>query len=165
MILVVIGVSGTGKSTLGRALAGVLGWEFIEGDDFHPPGNIEKMQRHIPLNDADRIPWLERLHQQIQGLESRRQHGVLACSALKRNYRDLLDDAISDLYYIFLCGNPALIRERIRSRTAHFMPADLLDDQIAILEPPEDALLVPIDITTEQQVALVLETLEGKKKL
>jgi len=160
LILVVIGVSGAGKSTLGRALAKALGWTFIEADDFHPPGNLEKLRRHQALNDADRAPWLVLLHRRLQQLDQRRENGVLACSALKRSYRELLSEGIDGLRFVYLCGEPALIRARLQARRDHFMPADLLDSQLASLEPPRDALLVSIDQTTEQQLQQVLRALE-----
>jgi carbohydrate kinase (thermoresistant glucokinase family) len=155
LIIVVIGVSASGKSTLGRALAEALSWEFIEGDDFHPPANVAKMRGGVPLNDADRGPWLADLNRRIVQIDAGGEHAVLACSALKKRYRDVLRSGIRDIRFIYLCGNPALIRQRMRGRQGHFMPAGLLDTQIATLEPPEDAVLVRVDLPTEQQVAVV----------
>ena len=159
MIVVVIGVSASGKSTLGKALAGVLGWEFNEGDDLHPPSNVAKMRRGVPLNDADRGPWLANLNRRIRQVDEAGEDAVLACSALKKRYRDVLGVGIRDIRFVYLCGDPELIRARIQRRQGHFMPAGLLDSQIATLEPPNDAVLVRIDLSTEQQVAVVLKAL------
>lgn len=159
MIVVVIGVAASGKSTLGKALAAVLGWEFIEGDDFHPPDNVAKMRRGMPLNDDDRAPWLADLNRQIMEADEAGEHAVLACSALKKRYRDVLRVGIRDIRFVYLCGTPALIRARIMGRQGHFMPAALLDSQIAALEPPNDAVLVRTDLSTEQQVGVVLKAL------
>ncbi len=159
MIIVVIGVSASGKSTLGEALAAVLAWEFIEGDAFHPPGNVAKMRRGVPLNDADRAPWLAELNRRIRQLDGAGGNAVLACSALKRRYRDALRSGIRDIRFVYLCGDPELIRARMQARSGHFMPGSLLDSQIATLEPPEDAVLVRIDLSTEQQVAVVRRAL------
>lgn len=152
-----MGVSGSGKSTLGRALAARLGWDFIEGDDHHPAANIARMSAGRPLTEADRLPWLQRLNEIL--LAQGATGTILACSALKRSHRHLLADGIPDIRFAYLCGDPEMIRERIASRRGHFMPAELLDSQVAALEPPEDAVLVPIHLTTPEQAALILDTL------
>jgi carbohydrate kinase (thermoresistant glucokinase family) len=159
LIIIVIGVSGAGKSTLGRALARALDWTFIEGDDFHPPRNVGKMRRGEPLNDEDRAPWLAELHRHIAALERQGRDAVLACSALKRSYRTVLSRGIQELRFVFLGGDSEVIRARLRDREAHFMPAGLLDSQIATLETPEDAIFVNIKLSTAQQVKQVLRTL------
>ncbi|MGD2075003.1 MAG: gluconokinase [Gammaproteobacteria bacterium] len=159
MIVIVIGVAGSGKTTLGRALAQALDWEFVEGDDFHLPRNVEKMRRGEPLNDADRAPWLAELHGYIAALDRQGRDAVVACSALKQRYREILSAAIRDVRFVYLCGAVALIRARLQSRKAHFMRAELLDSQIATLEPPERAVRVDIDMPTDQQVAAVLRGL------
>ncbi len=159
MIVVVIGVSASGKSTLGKALAAVLGWEFIDGDDFHPPGNVAKMRRGVPLNDADRAPWLVDLNRRIMQVDEAGEDAVLACSALKKHYRDMLRGGIRDIRFVYLCGDTERIRARIRGRQDHFMPAGLLDSQIAALEPPDNAVLVRIDLSTKQQITEVLQAL------
>lgn len=153
MILIVMGISGAGKSTLGRALAQSCGWDFIEGDDYHPPQNIEKMRRGEPLNHQDRWPWLERLHWAIAGYAEAGDGAVVACSALKKAYRDQLVRGLTNIRFVFLCGNSALIRERLSTRDDHFMPPELLDSQIAALEPPVNAVFVPIHHATHEQVA------------
>lgn len=160
MILVVMGVAGSGKSTLGRALAKALGWMFIEADDFHPPGNVEKMRWGVALDDADRLPWLDVLNRKLRDHTQQQQSAVLACSALKRSYRERLSDGIDELRFVYLGGDAGLIRERLRARQGHFMAPELLDSQLATLEPPEDVLMVPIDLTTEQQVATVLQAVQ-----
>jgi gluconokinase len=159
LIIIVIGVSGSGKSTLGRALARALDWTFIEADDFHPPRNIEKMRRGEPLNDDDRAPWLVELHRQIAAFDRQGRDAVLACSALKQSYRAVLSRDIGALRFVFLDGEAELIRARLRSRKAHFMPAGLLDSQLATLEAPDDALFVDISLSTVQQVDMVLRAL------
>ena len=159
MIVVVVGVSASGKSTLGAALAAVLDWEFIEGDDFHPPGNVAKMRRGVPLNDADRGPWLADVNRRIVQVDAAGKDAVLACSALTRRYRDVLRRGIRDIRFVYLCGDPELIRARMQGRQGHFMPAGLLESQIATLEPPDNAVLVRIDLSTRQQVAVVLQAL------
>lgn len=140
----------------------MLGWEFIEGDDLHPPSNVAKMRRGVPLTDADRGPWLKDLNRRIVRVDQAGEDAVLACSALKKRYRDTLRDGISDIRFVYLCGDPELIRARMQARQDHFMPAGLLDSQIATLEPPEDAVLVPIDLSTEQQVAAIRQSLTLK---
>lgn len=159
MIIVVMGVSGSGKSTLGRALARALRWAFIEGDDFHPPHNIEKMRRGEPLNDGDRAPWLAELHRYIAGLDRQGRNAVLSCSALKQSYRAVLSRGIQELRFVFLGGDSEVIRARLRAREAHFIPVGLLDSQIATLETPEDAIFVDIELSTARQVEQVLRAL------
>jgi carbohydrate kinase (thermoresistant glucokinase family) len=150
-----MGVSGSGKSTLGRALADSLSWTFIEGDDFHPPANVEKMRRGEPLNDVDRQPWLQALNARLREHATDSTGAILACSALKKTYREVLSAGVADLQYVFLCGDPAVIRQRLANRAGHFMPASLLDSQIETLEPPKDAVFVRIDLPTADQVNIV----------
>ena len=159
MIIIVMGVSGSGKSTLGGALARQLGWDFLEGDDYHPYRNIQKMRAQQPLDDDDRRPWLTRLHQLLASFEGQGRSAVLACSALKQEYRDLLSHGLAGVRLVYLGGNVELIRERLRGRESHFMPAGLLDSQLATLEPPEGAVVVPVDLPTPEQVKLVREEL------
>jgi gluconokinase len=136
VIVIIFGVSGAGKTTVGKLLAREFGWRFIEADDFHPPGNIEKMRSGNPLTDNDRWPWLERLRQQIEQLLSARENAVLACSALKRTYRDRL--RVSDeVKFVLLRGDYALVEKQLRSRHGHFMNPELLRSQFADLEEPK----------------------------
>src|SRR3954468_9428051 len=136
--IVVMGVSGSGKSTVAAALVDRLGWEFAEGDDFHPPANVEKMRAGIPLDDDDRWPWLRRLAAWIGEHEKAGRNVVVTCSALKRKYRDVLRDGHPSVWFAHVRADPELIRDRIEHRTGHYMPASLLDSQLAILEPLAD---------------------------
>jgi len=160
LIIVVIGVSASGKSTLGEALAAALGWEFIEGDAFHPPENVARMRASLPLSDADRAPWLAELNRQILQADEAGRDVVLACSALKKVYRDALRDGVCAIRFVYLWGDPEMIRARLHARKGHFMPTILLDSQIATLEPPKDALPVPIDLPTDEQVAMVRQAFD-----
>jgi gluconokinase len=148
VIAVVMGVSGSGKTTIGRALAGAVGAEFLEGDTFHPAANIAKMSRGEPLDDADRWPWLDRMAGELARAKASGRSVVLASSALKRTYRDRLRQGAPDLRLVYLKGDKELIRTRMAARTHHFMPPGLLDSQFAALEEPgpDEAPLV-IDVT------------------
>ena len=136
VIVVLMGVSGSGKTTIAALLAAALGWQFQEGDDLHPPANVEKMHSGIPLTDADRLPWLERIARQINGWRERGVSGVVTCSALKRTYRDIIIGSRQDVRLVYLKGAYDLIRRRLAARHEHFMPAALLDSQFAALEEP-----------------------------
>lgn len=133
MIVVVMGVAGSGKTTIGRQLAAELGWPFFDADDFHPPANIEKMRRGEALSDADRVDWLEALQTVL-----RQPVGVLACSALKQTYRDQL----TGTRFVYLKADRELLQRRLDERREHFFPPGLLDSQLATLEEPGDAIVV-----------------------
>ncbi|MCB1752711.1 MAG: gluconokinase [Gammaproteobacteria bacterium] len=136
-LIVVMGVAGCGKSSVGIALARRLGQPFIDADEFHPPANVAKMSRGVPLTDADRWPWLDNLGAAMQAHADRTGGVVTACSALRRSYRERLIMAAGEsILFIFLDGTQALIAERMAARTGHFMPTGLLDSQFATLEPP-----------------------------
>lgn len=135
-----MGVSGSGKSTVGALLAARLGWKFFDADEYHPPANVEKMKAGTPLNDDDRAPWLSRLN----GILRQERHAVLACSALKQAYREQLTAGIPDSKIVFLKGEKQLIQERLQQRQHKYMPASLLDSQFATLETPRDAIEVDI---------------------
>lgn len=137
MIIVVMGAAGSGKSTLGRALAEFIGADFQEGDELHPPANIEKMRAGLPLDDADRAPWLERIALWMAGERDSQRAGVVACSALKRRYRERLRHAVSDVRFIYLRVPREELQQRLRQRE-HFMPVALLDSQLRTLEEPQD---------------------------
>jgi len=136
IIVVVMGVSGSGKSTVAALLAAALGCQFQEGDDLHPPENVEKMRRGTPLTDADRMPWLRKIAAEIDGWRARGECGVLTCSALKRSYRDIIIGDRRDVVLLYLRGSRELIHQRMVARHGHFMPVALLDSQFATLEEP-----------------------------
>ena len=136
IIVVVMGVSGSGKTTVARLLADALACPFLEGDDLHPRVNVEKMSKGTPLTDDDRLPWLRRIAEEIDAWHRGGQSGVVTCSALKRSYRDILIGARTDVTLAYLKGSRALIEERMTARHEHFMPVTLLDSQFATLEEP-----------------------------
>jgi len=147
MIVVVMGVSGSGKTTVASLLAAALGWQFQEGDKLHPPENVEKMSAGIPLTDADRIPWLHKIARQIDDWRAEAQSGVLTCSALKRSYRNIIIGDRPGVRLVYLEGSPRLIRQRMAQRHGHFMPPVLLDSQFSILEEPSpDENPIVVDI-------------------
>jgi len=136
VIVIILGVSGAGKTTVGKLLARKLGWHFLEADDFHPTANIKKMRSGVPLVDEDRWPWLENLREIIKRRIEAGENEVVACSVLKRKYRDRLR-VNSDVKFMFFRGDYALIAEQLRHRRGHFMNPDLLRSQFADLEEPE----------------------------
>lgn len=158
MVVVLMGVSGCGKTTVGMALARVWGCRFYDGDDFHPPENIAKMSQGIALNDDDRLPWLQRLNALIGEHLARGEMAVLACSALRRRYRDLLRAGNQGVRFVHLHGDFDLIRSRMQARPAHYMRAGLLRSQFEALETPgpEEALTVDISEPTEEIVGKII---------
>lgn len=155
--LVVMGVSGSGKTTIASRLAKKLGWEFRDGDDFHPPANVAKMKAGTPLTDQDRKPWLEAIAAWIVGLETEGRHGVVGCSALKRAYRRILVGGAPDaVRIVYLEGSRELIGNRMAKRKGHFMPTGLLDSQFKTLEPPE-ADERPITVSIEGEPDAVVD--------
>lgn len=154
MIIIIFGVSGAGKTTVGKLLARKLGWRFLEADDFHPAANIDKMRSGRPLTDEDRWPWLNVLRKQIEQLVSAGENAVLACSALKRAYRARLRVS-AEVKFVFLRGDYALVEKQLRSRRRHFMNPDLLQSQFDDLEEPqtdEHALTIALRRTPEEIV-------------
>lgn len=164
MVVVVMGVSGSGKSSVGRALAEALGWPFYDGDDFHPPQNVAKMAAGTPLTDADRWPWLDALAAKVAAVQAAGGSAVLACSALRAVYRDRIAAGArhpADIRFVHLKGDRATIAARLASRRHLYMPATLLDSQFATLEEPSDALAVDIRKTIPEQVAQIRAALSS----
>ena len=162
-----MGVSGCGKTTVGRLLAARLGWTFLEGDEFHPAANIEKMSRGISLGDDDRWPWLERIREAIGACARNGCDAVLACSALRARYRDFLAAGRDDVRFVYLKGERQTILERMQARREHYMKAEMLDSQLESLEEPADAVSAdvaqaPPDIVTHVVRALGLEKSRGR---
>ena len=152
-----MGVSGCGKTTVGRALAARRGWEFLEGDAFHPAESVVKMRAGTPLDDADRADWLVRLRAEIEERLATGRDAVLACSALRTRYREVLRRPGEAVVFAFLRGDFATIRARLAERAGHYMPASLLESQFAALEEPDaqDAIVVPVEIPPEEAAARI----------
>ena len=158
-VIVLTGVSGSGKTTVGRLLSARLGWPFYDGDDFQPKGNLDKMAQGMPLNDRDRRPWLLAIHNLLAGLSAKGGHAVVACSALKQDYRDLLLNGLDGIRLVYLKGEYAILEERLKHRQGHFFKAGMLGSQFEILEEPEDALTVHVDTTPDSIVARIRKEL------
>lgn len=159
MFLIVMGVSGCGKSTIGKSLAELLGWPFYDGDDFHPAENVAKMSQGIPLNDEDRAGWLAALADLIRGSLSQGKPGVLACSALKQKYRDQLCVDPAQVKFIYLKGSYELIKARMLARPGHYMKPGMLDSQFATLEEPQNALTVDIGQSPQQILEFIKQSI------
>lgn len=157
--IVIMGVSGSGKTRIGRALARSLGVPFLEGDKFHPPANIAKMRSGQPLDDADRRPWLAALNTALHQHAASGQRVVLACSALKEDYRKQLGQGGVPLHFVYLKGTPELIARRVQGRKRHFMPASLVDSQFGALEEPADAIVVDATQSVGRTVRQILAAL------
>jgi gluconokinase len=164
-VLIVMGVSGSGKSTVGSLLAGRLGWEFEDGDWFHPAANVEKMHQGIPLTDEDRAPWLEAIAAFIDESRKAGRHAVLACSALKRRYRDVIVGRRPDVRLVYLKGSEPLIARRMATRHGHFMPPALLHSQFETLEEPgaqEHPIVISIEPRPREIVDHIVAALKAK---
>jgi carbohydrate kinase (thermoresistant glucokinase family) len=164
-ICIVMGVSGSGKTTVAAMLAGRLHCQFLEGDDLHPPTNVEKMRNGTPLTDADRLPWLRKIADEIEGWRQARESGVVTCSALKRRYRDILTGGHPDVTIVYLRGSKDLIHQRMAARHEHFMPVKLLDSQFATLEEPgpdEHAVVVDIGGRPAEIVSEIVRQIETR---
>ena len=159
MIVLVMGVSGSGKNTVGEPLTQRLGWKFIDGDDYHPPENVKKMAAGIALQDEDRWPWLDRLN----GMLRQEKNVVLACSALKEAYRRRLLAGIADCAIVHLRGSFELIRSRVEQRRHRYMPASLLQSQFETLEPPAKAIDVDVSLDVEVSLKTILERLNARR--
>jgi gluconokinase len=161
--LVVMGVSGSGKSTIAEHLAARLSWRYVDGDLFHPPANVAKMSAGHPLTDEDRWPWLRAIAAEIDRLAAAGTRAVVACSALKRAYRDILVHGRDDVRIVFLDGTKDLIAKRLAARKGHFMPPGLLDSQFTTLEPPQPSerpVTVSIDAPVDGIVNDIVRQLE-----
>jgi gluconokinase len=159
MIIILMGVSGSGKTAIGERLAQALGWPFYDGDQFHPPANVAKMQQGMPLTDEDRWPWLQALRAHIEACMQQGVSAVLACSALKQAYREHLVIDEAKVKLVYLKGDYDLIHERLAQRRGHFMPPGLLASQFAALEEPEQGVVVDIVHPPKTIVALIREQL------
>lgn len=159
MIVVLWGVSGCGKTTVGSQLAVALGWTFFDADDFHPASNVRKMRQGVPLTDADRYPWLERLRALLVNTNSEGGNAVLACSALKQDYRDRLGFNESDVHGVHLAGSEALVAARLAQRNHEFMNPQLLASQYAALEPATDGLRLDIQRSPDALCAAIIKGL------
>lgn len=148
----IMGVCGTGKTTIGQKLAEAIGCVFEDADAYHPPANVAKMKQGTPLNDADRADWLEQLNEMLRKRGEQGDAVVLACSALKQKYRDALAQGLNSMSVVFLNGSRELLTERIQQRSDHFMPARLLDSQLADLEVPRNALTIDVSLSPEEIV-------------
>jgi gluconokinase len=161
-VIVLMGVAGCGKSTAGAGLSKALGWPFRDADSFHPPANVEKMRRGLPLDDADRAPWLAAIAAWIDERREQGAPGIVSCSALKRGYRERIVGTRPDVRLVYLRGDRQVIGRRLAARKGHFMPASLLDSQLAVLEEPgEDERPVVVDVAMPPRrvVAAILERL------
>jgi carbohydrate kinase (thermoresistant glucokinase family) len=161
-VIVLMGVAGCGKSTAGEGLSKALGWPFRDADSYHPPANVEKMSRGVALDDADRAPWLAAIAVWIDERRAQGAPGIVSCSALKRAYRERIVGARPDVRLVYLRGDRQVIGRRLAARKGHFMPASLLDSQLAVLEEPgEDERPVVVDVAMPPRrvVAAILERL------
>jgi len=158
MIVLIMGVEGAGKTTIGKLLANRLRWDFSDADDFHSEHNRQKMRRGIPLDDADREPWLQAIRTAMLGWVAQDRHVVLACSALKKRYREVLD-AGPEVRVVYLKGDFDVISRRLAARSGHFVSPALLHSQFQILEEPENALTVDADRAPEEIVQEIVEKL------
>ncbi len=154
MVIILMGASGAGKTTVGQLLASQLGWEFADADDYHSSTNKEKMRSGIPLTDADRAPWLETLRALIAKWIAAGKNAVLACSALKQSYRDALQIS-PEVKFVYLKGTPSLLQQRLHARHGHFMTEQMLASQLATLEEPENAIVVDVDASPAQIAAKI----------
>lgn len=158
---ILMGVAGSGKTSIGKMLAERLGWDFLDADDFHPAENIAKMAAGIPLNDDDRSPWLASLHDRLSSMLKAGKHPILACSVLKEAYRQrLMDDGNGGLVLVYLKGSYDLIYRRISERAGHYMKPEMLQSQFATLEEPKTAFSVDIDQSPEEIVQQIISIID-----
>lgn len=160
MIILIMGVAGSGKTTVGEKLAATLGWKFLDADEVHPPANIAKMAAGHPLTDKDRAPWLAALRARIDDFLRRNVSAVVTCSALKERYREVLLSGTEEVKLVHLQGSPELLRARLRGRVGHFMAPGMLDSQLAELEPPKNALVLDVVHSPEELVETIRKRLK-----
>jgi carbohydrate kinase (thermoresistant glucokinase family) len=161
MFILLMGVTGSGKTTVGERLSVALGWPFFDADDYHSPPSIRKMSSGVPLTDEDREPWLNTLRSVIAGHEAKGLNGILACSALKESYRRILSSA-ADVMVVYLKAHPELIRARLADRPDHFMPQHLIESQFLDLEEPDGAITIPADWPTDRVVIAIQSQLGSR---
>lgn len=159
-IVIVTGVTGSGKSTVGRALADRLGWRFHDADDLHSAENVERMRRNEPLTDAQRLPWLRRVRAVVEEAARDGRGEVIACSALKARYRETIAGGVAGVRFVHLTGTPELLRERLTHRPDHFAGPGLLDSQLAALEPPGEALTLDVQLPVDALVDAIVRNLQ-----
>jgi gluconokinase len=159
MIVILMGVAGAGKTTVGTALARLLGWRFVDGDDLHPTANRQKIARGEPLDDADRAPWLDALGTLIADLDTRSESAVLACSALRQSYRDMLTACSPRVLWVYLRADPALVRARLAARRVHFATPAILESQFAALEEPAQVLTMDASLPSDVLVESIVSAL------
>jgi gluconokinase len=159
--VILMGVAGSGKTAVGKGVAARLNWLFLDADDFHPAANIEKMKHGIPLNDQDRIPWLRALRDELRRLLAEGRSVILACSALKESYRKLLSDDVAPMSFVLLDVDQETIRERLRHRSAHFFPKELMNSQFAALEKPKDAIIIDARKSLDEVTDRVVQAVSG----
>lgn len=161
MIVILMGVSGCGKTTIGQILSDKLGWPLFDADEFHSTASIDKMRSGIPLEDADRWPWLDRMNAMLRERDARGESVLLACSALKQGYRDRLSNGTPEIRWIYLKGGFELIRKRLEARKGHYMKAGLLESQFAALEEPQDAFNIDIEDSPNSIADSILRRLQA----
>ena len=162
MVIILMGVSGAGKTTVGQLLASQLGWAFADADDYHSATNVEKMRTGIPLTDADRAPWLATLRSLIAGWIKAEKNAVLACSALKHTYRETLQLS-AEVKFVYLKGSPSLLHQRLHSRPGHFMTEQMLASQLAALEEPDDGVVIDVDASPAEIVAKIRTSIDSRR--
>jgi gluconokinase len=161
-IILLMGVSGSGKSAVGRALSIALGWPFYDGDDFHPPQNVQKMAQGVPLADADRLPWLQTLHDLMANCLAQGEYAIVACSALKQSYREILLAGNEGTQLVYLRGDYDLILSRMQARGNHFFKPELLASQFAVLEEPTNCLTVDIARPIDEIISAIVQQIGEK---
>ncbi len=162
MIYLIMGVSGSGKTTIGKALSHELGYAFYDADDFHPPDNIAKMSQGLPLNDSDRLPWLLVIKSVINEHQQLQKDAIITCSALKQSYRDLLAENTTNLIWIYLQGNYETILKRLQQRSQHFMKENMLISQFKTLEEPANAMFMDVNLPVSEIVKEIINQTYAK---